>query len=219
MAEKSFVQFPSLSIFRANKSKNGHASRFQLSRKFVDGKLKVTLFLETAKQVGELDANGNANYAWGNSPNKDKGQSVTIKLGNADVGELLAVLRGVKKMTGSDSGNFKGTLFHKNTNGSSTVGLGLMEQDGKVTGYSLSVTKKTDKDNIRCSHSVSFGEAELLRVFLERSLVEMNQWFLPDILPFESKAKPEKQQQAQEPQHDEYQDPYDTVTSDQDLPF
>lgn len=220
MAEKTFVAQPSLSLFRANKSKNGHASRFQLSRK-PDG--KVQLFLEIAKQVGELDANGNANYAWANGKNSAKGSSVTIKLGNADVGEMLAVLRGNKKAAGPEGGKFSG-LFHKNANGSSTLKFNLMESDGKASGYSMAATsKKEASELVNCSHSVSFGEAETLRVFLERCLVEMNRWFLTDDMVSSAPVRKE-QPVKKEPEptaSEDYTDPYDTVSDGEgeSIPF
>lgn len=221
MATKTFVQKPSLSLFRANKSLNGHASRFELSKNR-DG--KVNLFLEVAKQVGELDANGNANYAWSNSKNADKGTSVTIKLGNADIGELLSVLRGFKRAAGPEGGKFSG-LFHKNSTGSSTLTFAVMESDGKPTGYSLGATSKKEAgDLVKCNHTVSFGEAETLRVFLERSLIEMNRWFLCDEIStppvkVEEKKRVATNKAPDTTSEDNYSDPYDTVSDGEDVPF
>ncbi len=216
MATKTFTPQPTLSIFRATKTKNGYASRFQLSRK-ADG--KTSLFLEVAEQIDQDDANGNANYAWRGGKNSEKGVSVTLKLGNADIGELLAVLRGVKNIAGTETGKYQG-IFHSNATGNSTLNFKVYEKDGKVTSYLLDATNKKNDKVTKCNHTVSFGEAELLRVFLERSLVEMNKWYLEEVTVPVSKEKTQAAPVATSADSNEaeFSDPYDTLPGE-DIPF
>lgn len=162
-----------LSIFRANKSKNGAASRFQLSKK-PDG--KVQCFLEMAKQVGELDANGNANFSWRGGKNATQNGSVTVKLGLADIGDMLAVISGRKNQVGQEG---KNGLFHSNDKGSTTLDFKIYVKDGEPQCFALNSTSKVGTgEPTKVNHLMSWGEGEALRVFLQSALIHMNNWDL-----------------------------------------
>lgn len=172
MAEqtKEFVNLPSFSVHRANKDKNGAASRFQLAKR--DN--KYMLFLDVAKQNGELDQNGNATFAWrrwdkDNKQWENEDKAVVVKLGQADIGEMLAVISGRKDAVASGKG-----LYHENEKGNSSIDFKTYGKANEApTTFLLTVTsKKQDaKEALRISHSLSFGEAEVLRVFLQQALL------------------------------------------------
>ncbi len=168
---------PSLNIYRGNKTKTGHASRFSLSR---NPEGKVYLWLEMAKQVGE-NANGRAIFSWRGSKQAVDDGSVTVRLDDVDIGEFLTVITGRKDHAGSDTEKTKG-LFHQTPTSKTQIEFRLYEKDNVPVSYSLSVnTQKDGKTWNRYNHLVSFGEGELLREFLLMSLREVNDWSMEGI--------------------------------------
>lgn len=163
-------------VYKPTKSNTGAASKVEVKveNKTVTGKdgknypkRVVTVFLVSAKQTG-IDKDENATFAW-----EDDGGRVTIKLGETDIGELLAVLYGRKSIAGVTEGKFLG-LFHKNDSGSSSINFGKNEENN---GYKLRVTKKVgDAQAIAIQHSVTFGEAAILKVLLEAAVNEIYEW-------------------------------------------
>lgn len=154
---------PEFRIYKPNKNNNGAASSFQV-RIDVDeetGRRKCYLFLVSTPQTGK-DEQGNSAFAW-----KDKDKSITMKLGLADIGEILAVLNGRKPIAGGDKG-----FFHRNSNGSTTLTFSF-----KDTYYGLKVTKQVGQAAAtQLLHTLTMGEGEVLKVLLEDFVRLTHNW-------------------------------------------
>lgn len=150
-------------IYRPNKNGNGFASAWQLSYKEQNKYDKYQMFLVVAPQVG-LDDNENAKFDW-----KDK--SITVKLGENDIGEILAVLDRRKESVG-----FKGTLFHQSPNGGNKV-IELKNAE-KGDGYYFKVSQQTvDKEKIGpYSHIISGADAAILSQLLKYAIGLIYGW-------------------------------------------
>ena len=115
------------------------------------------------------DEKGQAAFAW---REKDDKKSVTLKLGETDIGELLAVLNNEKPEAGQTGGKFPG-IYHQNQNGSTT--FSFKKAEGK--GYYIRLAKKPNGGELtEVKHTLSFGEAQILKVLLERAVIERYQW-------------------------------------------
>jgi hypothetical protein len=162
-------------LFKAKKTGDGAASSWVMSDT-KDGERQ--LFLEMARQNGEMNANGNATFDWkkyDKATQSFAGGSISAKLGLPDVGEILLVLNGVKKAAGFDG---KG-LFHKNANGSTTINFATWEKDNALLGFTVRVaSKRSDNNNevVSVSHAISLAEAEVLRTLLNHSVLQMCNW-------------------------------------------
>ena len=177
MSETKKYQNANYCMYRANKDKNGAASKFNLSKKPDDNKCQ--LFLEMAKQTGENE-NKDAVFGWRQYDSTSKtfnnlDKSVSMKLGTADIGELLAVISGRKDFAGTGKG-----LYHENQRGHTTLEFRLYQKDkdSPALGFILSTNSvnKETKDSVKVSHVVSFADGEVLRVFLNNALMEINKW-------------------------------------------
>lgn len=162
-------------VYKPKKTNDGAASKLELSvettEKEKDGKKftvrEALVFWVSSKQTG-TDNNGNASFGW-----SDEEKQVTLKLGEVDIGEMLTVLNGKKEATGGTTGTYAGKLFHKNSRGSTSFSL----KKGTNGGYFLAVTKKLDNNPaIQVSHTLTYGEAEVLRVLLESAIRQMYEW-------------------------------------------
>lgn len=156
-------------VYKPNKAGNGAATKFQCVCKPRKGKTfsEPMIFMEMANQTG-TDANGNAQFDW-KQPGQMETQSVLMKFGMNDVGEILAVLMNQKPMVGnvvSDFNDSKG-LYHQNQNGNTVLKF------GKVNGqYYLAMSNKNTTTNTVCraKHTLTIAEgvilAQLLRDFI-----------------------------------------------------
>lgn len=156
-----------LRFYKPNKEGNGAASKIQLVDKMVekDGSKfnKVMLFWVSAQQNGK-DEDDNAKFFWEPKDNRQ----VTMKLGDPDVGEILAVLNGVKKEAGSSMG-----LYHKNENGSSSLQFKANIQATGLAGYYIRLAfQDKNKKVTEVKHSLTLGEAEILKLLLERYVLK-----------------------------------------------
>lgn len=150
---KSFI------LYRANNNGNGAASQWSLGSK------KDCVFLEMANQKGK-DDKGNAKFDWDNK--------IRFKLGETDIGEILAVLVGLQDGVGpldTTKNKHKG-LFHSNQNGNAILYFGKDEY-GKFRIH-LSVKKNDNKSVVQ--HSISKGEACILSTLLRRAIEVMYRW-------------------------------------------
>jgi hypothetical protein len=150
--------------YRVYKPKNdgkGAASAWQLSFKQDNKYNPWMMFLVMAQQTG-ADDNGNARFDWENG--------LTVKLGDADVGEIIAVLEGRKDSVGQ-----KGMLFHQTPSGGNKV-IKLERND---YGYNLSVSAQDENKNRLgpIYHSLTDGEATMLLVLLKQAIITMYGWF------------------------------------------
>lgn len=154
-------------VYKPNKSNNGNASKFQLSVKANKYGDDVCIFIETTKQTG-MDANDNATFAW-----KDKEQTITFKCEETDIGEILTVLNGVKDSLGQ-----KGSLYHQNNKGSTTLSLNRAVKDGVASGYYFQISRKINETNnvLMLKHTISLGEAEIIRVLLNDAVSRKYRW-------------------------------------------
>ncbi len=140
----------------------GAASKIQAVNR--NGKLMV--FLVISPQTG-IDENDNASFAWSN---ENDTSSVTVKLGETDIGEILAVLDGLKLM----AGNKEKGMFHKNEKGSTTITFEQGEYNGEIN-YRLRASKKADgaAQAIAHQHYISAGESRILKQVLEKIINTM----------------------------------------------
>lgn len=146
-------------LYKAQNNGNGSASQWNL------GSEKDCVFLEMSNQTGK-DDKGNARFDWDNK--------IRFKLGDADIGEIISVLVGVKDGVGpfdKDKEKYKG-LFHSNPNGNSILYLGK-DRNG-ILRICLSVKK--DGNQIRVQHAITIGEACILNTLLRRAIEVMYGW-------------------------------------------
>lgn len=171
--QKKVFRNSSFRVYKARKTGDGSASSWSLG-----GKDGLSLYLEMARQNGELDSNNNATFDWkkfDKDTNTFSGGAISAKLGLPDIGEILLVLNGVKKAVGHEG---KG-LFHKNANGSTTINFSTWEKDNQVLGFNVRVASKSSLNNnevVSVSHALTLGEAECLRVLLNDSILQLTQW-------------------------------------------
>lgn len=148
-------------IYRPNKNKNGYASAWQLSYKPENKYNTWMLFLIVAPQTGE-DENGNASFDW-------KEKSITVKLGENDVGEIMSVLDGRQ-----DQAGYKGSLFHQTPKGGNKS-VQFVASDG---GYNLKVSSQ-DTEKVIVGpyyHNISHGEGALLLTLLRKAVCLLYGW-------------------------------------------
>jgi hypothetical protein len=132
-------------------------------------KPEVLAFWDITKQTGE-DENGNATFAW----TKDKSKTIKVKLGLPDIGEILAVLKGVKGQAGTGKG-----LFHKNATGNTSIVFQYYDGGGDIDKrkYTVKITNQSvdgsDKVLTSVGHSLTLGEGVVLEQFLN-GLLEAN---------------------------------------------
>lgn len=153
----------SFRIYRPNKNGNGFASEWQLSFKENNKYDKYQLFLTVAKQTG-TDDNNNASFDW-------KESSITVKLGDNDVGDLLAVLSGYQ-----DSVGYKGSIYHE-TPGGGNKSL-TFNHNKEKGGFYLKVTSQDKDKNVLgpYAHSLSDGEGLILKTLLEKAITQIYGW-------------------------------------------
>ncbi len=162
MADKQSQYGKEYRIYKPRQSNDGAASRLQI-RVNAEPYREVFLFWETTTQTG-TDANGNASFGW-----KEKEKTITFKLGEVDVAELLLVLKGKKEYAGpppKEAGKPGMGLYHKNPNGNTILQL---QRDQKGAGFYLSISRQSaanKSDVVRIKHTISNGEAEILQVLL-----------------------------------------------------
>ena len=147
-------------VYRANKSNNGVASAWQLSYKPDNKYDKWIVFLSVSRQTG-TDENGNAQFDWDNA--------IRMKLGEVDIGEILAVLTGCQPKAG-----YNGSLYHQAPDGGNKV----LNFDSVENGFSLRVSaQKPDKTRVGPHmQTFSFGEGMTLKTLLERALITIYDW-------------------------------------------
>lgn len=160
-------------VYKPKKTNDGAASKLECKvvtfTKEKDGQKfpvrKVQIFWVSTQQTG-TDANDNASFGW-----EDEKKQVTLKLGEVDLGEILAVLNGKKTVAGVTDGKYKG-IYHQNEKGNASF---LLER--KDTGYYLRVSKKVGAmAPVVVMHQISLGEGEILKVIIEAAVRLTYQW-------------------------------------------
>lgn len=169
-------------IYKPNNQGTGAASEWQLSFKPEEKFDNVMLFLGATKQVPGKDSNDNQQFAW-----KDKSQCITMKLGELDCGEILAVLNGLKDKAGSEKG-----IFHQNAKGNTVLSFSkYVNKEGVFVGYGLRLSKKNkdEADSLLIQHLLSVAEGEILRVLINKALEAFYAW---DIWSLKAGAKKDR---------------------------
>lgn len=102
-------------------------------------------------------------------PKFDKDRRVLSKLGFADLGEMLAVIKGRKEGAGLNKDGKGWSMFHKNANGNTAITFERTENGIRV-GMSAKVG---DAAANRQSANITVGEATLLEIFLTNAVTGM----------------------------------------------
>ena len=164
-------------IYKPRKDSSGAASRIEMKiitgeKAGKDGTMyptrEVQMFWVASPQTG-FSSTGNASFSW-SEPSDNK--SITLKLGEHDLGELLAALTGKKGEAGQTGGKYSG-IYHQNSKGSTTLQFKLVEGQG----YTFRLAKKPKSGELQeVKHTIPFGEAEILRVLLESAVRQIYEW-------------------------------------------
>lgn len=147
-------------LYKAKSDGNGAASQWNL------GSNKTCVFLEMSNQIGK-DEHNNAKFDWSNK--------IRFKLGETDIGELLAVLTGLQAGAGpfDTSKNKHKGLYHSIKRGDNAILYFWKDEPGRFHLY-LSV-KKGDEQTV-VKHAISRGEACVLSTLLRRAIEVMYRW-------------------------------------------
>lgn len=150
-----------LRFYRPRQEKNGCASAWELSFKKDEKYEPWLFFLTVAPQTG-VDNDGNAAFDW-------KEKAITVKMGENDIGEIMAVLDGRQ-----DQAGFKGSLFHKTPAGGNK-NIQFIRTD---TGFSLKVSAQNKDKQVTGPyfHAISNGEAAVLLTLLRRAVEQIFGW-------------------------------------------
>lgn len=151
-------------IYKPNKSGDGVASAWELSYKEKNKYNPWTMFLGVARQTG-VDEKGNAQFEW-NGETK-----INIKLGENDIGEILAVLERRKSAVGTGKG-----LFHQTPGGGNKMISFNKFENGD--GYYLKVSAQTDTKNTigPFGQKITDGEAAILATLLRCAIGKIYGW-------------------------------------------
>jgi len=144
-----------LRFYKPRKTNDGAASKLNCVTKSKTKGDKsyseLMMFWVAAKQ--KPSTGENAEFYW----DAKDGNSVNMKMGELDAGDILAVLHGVKKEVGSGKG-----IYHQNSKGSSSFQFAQYND-----GYSIRLAfQDANKKVTEVKHLLSAAEAEILRVFL-----------------------------------------------------
>ena len=147
------------SLYKARKDGKGVASQFKLNAH------KKAVFLEMAQQTGEMDANRNAKFDWGNK--------ICFKLGIADIGEILAVLHNMKDGVGPTKNGSHSGLYHQNDEGNAVLNL---RRNKEMEGFYFGLSTKRGEAQRKMGHPISYGEGIALSVLLRQAIEIIYRW-------------------------------------------
>lgn len=152
---------PSWTIYKPRKEGGGCASSWELNV------AKGCMFMAMAPQVGKMEGEDKAKFAW-------KEQKKQIKLGLADIGELISVLQRRQDGVGPQrDGKHKG-LYHKSQAGSTTLAFDKATQG---TGWFIRMgVQKAGEKVVSLSHAVTLGEGCVLLTLLTRAVELILRW-------------------------------------------
>lgn len=134
-------------IYKANKNNNGSVLQVKLANK------RDCMFFELAKQVRGM--NDPKPYDWENT-------RVTVKLGEGDIGKLLALFEGNWPLN-PDEKKEDLMLFHNNAKGNKVIKIKKQRR-----GYYMKVSVKEDGKQDAIAVPISWDEAELVKIALRR---------------------------------------------------
>lgn len=136
-----------LGIYKPNRNNNGSVAQFKL------GSQQDCMFLEMAKQVRPMD--DPKPYDWDNT-------RITIKLGEVDIGKMLALICGALPPN-PDPQKEDLMLYHENAKGNKVIKFKRQDK-----GFYMKVSIKEGDRTDQISIPISWDEAELLRIVLSR---------------------------------------------------
>ena len=141
-------------IYRANNKGTGCASEWNIATVGDSKYPETVVFLSIAKQ-GESKGE-DASFLWK--------ESIKVKLGQNDIGELLATLRGRQPNIAAGKG-----LYHQSPKGIKIVNFNINEQG---PGYYLRVSAQDEnkKPLGNLAHGISNAEAEALESLLSQAI-------------------------------------------------
>ncbi|MFQ3675222.1 MAG: hypothetical protein SNJ64_01600 [Endomicrobiia bacterium] len=153
-------------IYKPSKDgKTGAATRLQFRPD--DSHKKFVFFIESTLQIG-FDKDGNAKFGWDTNGSK----KITFKIEPSDIGEILSVLCRRKKYLGLSDGKGGGRgIFHKNNKSNTILNINYIENINTEPFFYYRISRKTEKELLEIKHTLSLGEAEILRVLLEHFLI------------------------------------------------
>ena len=142
--------------YKPSKMGNGAASKLQV--KVIEGGPKgrqIQSFWVAAKQDGKDENNEFAKFSW---DQKEVDKNVVLKLGENDIGDILAVINRQKD---------ESKIYHQNPNGSTTFSFNRIVSADKNISYAVRLAKK-GKDGVlvEVKHGLTVGEVEILRILL-----------------------------------------------------
>lgn len=163
MYQTGELQMKNYRIYKPKKDGKGAATQLEVRKDKKDEYSTVLIFLKGANQTGFYD-NKNAKFAWAKDE-EDLSKIVNMKLGESDIGDLLAVLNGKKDKVGQKESG----IYHQNPKGNTTLKFEWMEKYGQF-GLRLA-SKPNDGNLIEVKHFVSQEEGQVLKVLLEQALL------------------------------------------------
>jgi hypothetical protein len=174
-----------LVIYRANNKNTGHALNASIygnqDSKYNNG--VPTFHLSIAKQTGK-DDNDNGIFDWKGACN--------VKLGIFEMGEFLAVIRGLKKAAGSGKG-----LYHDTDKATTSIVFEKMAENAFGGEFSLRINR-TDKANAENKSggliSFNWGEAMVFEEFLVYAMKLVGDWGVP--IAFKAKGDYKKKDET-----------------------
>ncbi len=149
----------SFCIYKARKDNKGVASQFSFNAQ------KKAIFLEMADQMSTMDENNNATFDW-----KSK---ICFKLGVNDIGEILAVLHGIKNAVGAMSNGNYGGLYHKNKEGDAIL---TFTKDSEKRNFYIRLSIRRGDVNKKMQHSISHSEGMILAILLKKAVESIYEW-------------------------------------------
>jgi hypothetical protein len=144
-------------IYKPTRDGNGAAT--QIEMRYAIDRYKKTrehlmVFLASARQIPGAERR----FDWENP--------VTMRLGPAELGEIIAVIEGMKSEAGHD-----GQIYHQNEKGSKT--LSFMHLDDRKA-FGLKITSKDTAGNlVQIKHLVSYAEAIVVRELFKAAIPKM----------------------------------------------
>jgi len=149
-------------LFKPNKKNTGHMAQFNTNVNEYNGQQKLSCFFRLTKQAGWNDQNNTGSFK-DNMKNPDKYLSILIT--PEEAGEIV---RTINRLQDSAQG------YHQNQKGTSQFWFSYNEKeyDGKTKKYfTLIMVKNGDSEN-KYWVNLALGEAEILRLFLEKYITE-----------------------------------------------
>jgi hypothetical protein len=144
-------------IYKPTRDGNGAATQIEMryaAERYKKTREHIMVFLASARQIPGAERR----FDWENP--------VTMRLGPAELGEIVAVVEGMKSEAGHE-----GQIYHQNEKGNKT--LSFMHLDDRKA-FGLKITSKDTAGNIvQIKHLVSYAEAVVIRELFKAAIPKM----------------------------------------------